>query len=65
MDLLGDGLEALTRAVSVSSWRSTEAWGGEERGQAGVVSVLAGEERLTLFSRRQQARIRGESGQGV
>lgn len=41
------------------------AWVGEEGGQAGVVGVRAGEEGLSLFSWRQQARLRGEAGQRI
>lgn len=55
-------METLTRAVSVGGRCTAVARAGEERGQAGVVGVLAGEEGLTLFTWRQQARIRGETG---
>lgn len=66
MDLMGDsGVGELTRAVSVGRWCSAVAWGGEEGGQAGVVCVLAGEEGLFIFSGRQQAGFRGETGQRI
>lgn len=61
----GKAVGALTRAVSVGGWCSAVGWAGEERGQAGVVCVLAGEEGFTLFSWRQQAGLRRETGQRV
>lgn len=56
---------ALTRVVSVAGWHSAVARGGEERGEAGKVMVLAGEEGLSLLSLRQQAGLRGETGQRI
>lgn len=51
--------------MSVAGWCSTVARGGEEGGEAGKVMVLAGEEGLSLFSLRQQAGLRGETGQRI
>lgn len=64
-DVEGEAARALTRAVSVGGRRSAVAWAGEERGQATVVCLLAGEEGLTLISWGQQAGLRREAGQRV
>lgn len=51
--------------MPVSGRRSAVIWAGEEGGQTAEVGVLAGEEGLALFSRGQQAGLRGETGQSI
>lgn len=51
--------------MPVGGGRSAVIGAGVEGGQTAEVGVLAGEEGLALFSRRQQDGLRGETGQSI